>query len=272
MKRFRLDARVALAAGFLAAAAPLSAQTTAVSADAWTWRATIYAWGPSINGTSNFKGLPGDGEIDTDVNPSSYLSRLQFAFMGTLEARQGPWSIFGDGIYLNFGDHVANVRSISGPGGSVPVPVDTGTTTDLEGFVGTFAGAYAVLQQPGARADVLAGLRYAHLRTKLNWEFATSAGPVGTSGSAEASKSLTDGIVGARGAVDLSSQWFVPWYVDVGAGSSRLTWQAWAGIGYRFGWGDAILGYRHLSYDFHTNSVASDVQFSGPAIGLSFRF
>jgi len=272
MVRFPLGARIALAAALLGMAAPLSAQSSTASSGGWTWRATIYGWGPSINGTSNFKGLPGGGEIDTDVNPNSYLSRLQFAFMGTLEARQGPWSIVGDGIYLNFGDHASNVRSISGPGGSVAVPVNSGTTTNLEGFVGTLAGAYAVLQQPGARADVLAGLRYAHLKSKLDWEFATPAGPVGTSGSAEASKSLTDGIVGARGAVDLSSQWFVPWYLDVGAGSSRLTWQAWAGIGYRFGWGDAILGYRHLSYDFHTGSIASDVQFSGPAIGLAFRF
>ena len=271
MKR-RMSLYRAFAVLALATSGPLWAQTAPAASDAWSWRATIYAWGPSINGTANFKGLPGDGEIDTDVNPNSYLSRLQFAFMGTLEARRGPWSVIGDGIYLNFGDHVSHVRSIGGPGGNVAVPVDTGTTTDLEGFVGTLAGAYSVLQQPGARADVLAGLRYAHLKSKLNWELATAAGTVGTSGSAEASKSLTDGIVGARGAVDLSSQWFVPWYVDVGAGSSRLTWQAWAGIGYRFGWGEAILGYRHLSYDFHTNAIASDVQFSGPAIGVAFRF
>ncbi|HUH92813.1 MAG TPA: hypothetical protein VL742_06655 [Casimicrobiaceae bacterium] len=58
MKRLRLDAHVALAAGLLAAAAPLAAQP-ATAGDGWTWWATIYAWGPSISGTSNFKGLPG---------------------------------------------------------------------------------------------------------------------------------------------------------------------------------------------------------------------
>ncbi|HUH92812.1 MAG TPA: hypothetical protein VL742_06650 [Casimicrobiaceae bacterium] len=105
-----------------------------------------------------------------------------------------------------------------------------------------------------ARADVPAGLRYAHLKSKLDWEFATPAAPVGTAGSAEVSKSLTDAILGARGFIDLSGQWFVPWYVDVGAGSSRLTCRAWGGIGYGFGWGDAILGYPpsviRLPYEF----------------------
>jgi hypothetical protein len=92
MKLLQLNARRAVAALALAASAPLFAQTMPAS-DAWTWRATIYGWLPSINGTSNFKGLPGGGEIDTNVNPEGYLSRLQFAFMGSLEARRGPWSL-----------------------------------------------------------------------------------------------------------------------------------------------------------------------------------
>jgi hypothetical protein len=270
MNNFRHLCRAAAMLG-LAVAGPLCAQTTMPS-DTWTWRATIYLWGPSINGTSNFKNLPGGGEIDTDVNTEGYLSRLQGAFMATLEARKGPWSMLGDAIYVNFGNHSSSIRSIGGPGGSVPVPVDSGTTTDLEGFVGTLAGGYSIFQRPGARADVIAGLRYAKIKSKLDWELSTSAGVVGTSGSAEATKSLTDGIVGARGSLDLSPQWFVPWYADVGAGSSRLTWQALAGIGYRFGWGDVVLAYRHLSYEFHDSRIAADVQFSGPALGVAFRF
>ena len=271
MKSLQRRLCAGLATLAMAAATPLFAQAPA--SDAWTWQATIYGWFPSINGTANFKQLPGGGgEIDTDVNPEGYLSRLQFAFMGTLEARRGPWSVIGDGIYLNFGHHSARIKSISGPGGNVPVPVDSGATTNLEGFVGMLAGAYAIAQQPAWRADVLAGVRYAHLKSSLDWELGVPAAGVATSGSAEASKSLTDGIVGARGSVDLSRQWFAQWYVDAGAGTSRLTWQAMGGIGYHFGWGDAILAYRHLAYDFHDNRVASDVKFSGPAIALGFKF
>jgi hypothetical protein len=76
--------------------------------------------------------------------------------MGSLEARRGPWSVLADAIYLNMGNHSSRVDSISGPGGGIAVPIDAGTTTNLEGFVGLLAGGYAVIQQPGARADVLA--------------------------------------------------------------------------------------------------------------------
>src|SRR5690242_18021333 len=165
---------------------PVSAQmSTAPEPSVWTWRATIYGWFPSINGTTKFEDLPAGGEITANTNPDSYLSRLQFAFMGTLEARRGPWSVIGDGIYLNFGHHSARIKSISGAGGNVPVPVDSGATTNLEGFVGTLAGAYAIAQQPAWRADVLAGVRYAHLKSSLDWELGIPAAGVATSGSAE---------------------------------------------------------------------------------------
>ena len=268
MKHKRITCLAAL--GFLLALAlPASAQMRATD---WTWRATIYGWFPSINGNSNFRRLDGGGEINTDVNPEGYLSRLQFAFMGTLEARTGPWSLIGDGIYLNFGNHSSRIKSISGPGGGVAIPIDSGATTNLEGFLFTLAGGYAVLRQPNASADLLAGLRYARLKSSLDWDLSTPAGGLAKSGSTEITKGLTDGIVGARGIFDLAAPWFVPWYVDAGAGSSRFTWQAMAGIGYRFGWGDVTVVYRHLAYDFHSDRIASDISFSGPAVALSFRF
>jgi len=264
---------VCLAAGVLGAVViPASAQTAPVSPDAWTWRATIYGWFPGINGTTKFEDLQGGGEITANTNPNSYLSRLQFAFMGTLEARRGPWSVIGDAIYLNFGNHASRINSIGGPGGDVAIPVDLGTTTNLEGFVGMLAGGYTIMQSPGARADVLVGIRYARIKSSLDWDLAGPAGVLPASGSAEKTSSLTDGIVGARGAFELGNAWYVPWYADAGAGSSRFTWQAMTGIGYHFGWGDLLLAYRHLSYDFDQGGVDSNIRFTGPAVAASFTF
>ncbi len=169
------------------------------------------------------------------------------------------------------GNHVSRIDSISGPGGNISVPVGAGTTTNLEGFIGMLAGSYSVLQQPGARADLLAGVRCASLKSSLHCELAGPAGVIGTSGSVDARTSLTDGIVGARGAVDLAGRWFVPWDVDAGTSSSRFTWQAMVGVGHHFDWADATLAYRHLGYDFHTNRVAPDIAFSGPAFAFSFK-
>ncbi|MCC6136447.1 MAG: hypothetical protein LM550_05420 [Candidatus Contendobacter sp.] len=54
-----------------------------------------------------------------------------------------------------------------------------------------------------------------------------------------------------RGAVNLGDgdDWFLPYYPDIGAGNySNWIWQGWAGVGYRFDWGDLVLVYRNLSY------------------------
>jgi hypothetical protein len=64
----------------------------------------------------------------------------------------------------------------------------------------------------------------------------------------------------------------LPYYVDVGGGSSNFTWQAFSGVGYRFAWGDVTLGYRHLSYDFHSDRPLDKLAFSGPIFGIGFKF
>ena len=272
MKRYRNALCQAALTTMAMVAMPALGQGGSPVGDAWSWHATVYAWFPSINGTSNFSGLSGNDAIETDVNPESYLSRIQFAFMGTIEARRGPWSIRGDALYLNMGNHAARVRAIGAPTGNVSVPADVGTTTNFEGLIATFAGGYNLLQQSNARVDIFAGARYAQIKSSLDWEFSGPVGALARSDSVAVKRDLLDGIVGVRGDASLGANWFLPYYVDVGAGSSRFTWQAVAGIGYRFSWGDAIFAYRHLAYDFHSDRNASDISFSGPAIAASFRF
>ena len=95
---------------------------------------------------------------------------------------------------------------------------------------------------------------------------------VPASGSASRTADLYDGVVGIRGSTDLDRNWFLRYYGDVGGGSSKYTWQAFAAVGYRFGWGDVLLGYRHLAYKFDQNELANDAAFSGPVIGAAFTF
>jgi hypothetical protein len=63
---------------------------------------------------------------------------------------------------------------------------------------------------------------------------------------ADESGSVWDGIVGARGHVNLTEKWYLPFYADIGTGQSKLTWQALGGIGYRFKWFDFTVAYRYL--------------------------
>src|SRR5438128_5555406 len=122
-------------------ALPVSAQTSVPSADAWAWRFAVNGWFPSIRSSTQL-GLAAGGSISTDTDPGSYLSKLEFVFMGTLEARRGPWSFLVDATYLSLGDLKSQVRSITGPSGIVTVPIDTGSHSDLKGFIGTFEAGY----------------------------------------------------------------------------------------------------------------------------------
>ena len=64
----------------------------------------------------------------------------------------------------------------------------------------------------------------------------------GRSGTKKVSESVWDGIVGVKGryAFGDDRKWFVPFYLDVGTGQTKLTWQAAAGVGYAFHWGDVV--------------------------------
>ena len=103
-------------------------------------------------------------------------------------------------------------------------------------------------------------------------------GPAGTAafaraGSVERSTDLFDGIIGARGRLRFgNSPWFVPYYIDVGAGSSDLTWQGAVGVGYGFRWGDVVFSYKYLYYDEGDDKFIQELKLGGFAIGANFRF
>ena len=67
-------------------------------------------------------------------------------------------------------------------------------------------------------------------------------------------------------------EWFVPYYVDVGTGESDLTWQIFGGLGYAFKWGDVLVGWRYLDYEFKSGSRLEDANLNGPMIGLGFHW
>ena len=67
-------------------------------------------------------------------------------------------------------------------------------------------------------------------------------------------------------------QWSVPFYVDVGAGDSDLTWQGMVGLAYTMKSVDVTAAWRYLDYDMGSHSPIQSINFNGPALGVSFRF
>ena len=94
------------------------------------------------------------------------------------------------------------------------------------------------------------------------------------SGTKEVGQTNWDAVVGLKGRAFLGSErrWFVPYYVDVGTGESKFTWQANAGVGYNFDWGALVASWRYLSYDFKSGGHIDSVSFSGPLVGVAFKF
>jgi hypothetical protein len=64
----------------------------------------------------------------------------------------------------------------------------------------------------------------------------------------------------------------VPYYLDVGTGESSLTWQALAGIGYSYQWGDLVAAWRHIDYDMKSGKKIENMSFNGPSISAVFRW
>jgi hypothetical protein len=242
--------------------------------DDWQFRATIYGYFPSLGGSTTF---PAGAGSDISVDADKIISALKFVFMGSLEAQKGRWGAFTDIVYVDLGGSKSGTRDLTIGGVALPAGVSANASLDITGTVWTLAGNYRVLATPDAAFDVFAGARLLSLKEKLGWEFSANVGPVvgpGQTGSSEAKLDNVDGIVGVKGRLNFGSsrEWFVPYYVDVGTGDSDRTWQGIAGIGYAFSWGEVIAAYRYLDYDFKSGRKVESLNFSGPAVGVAFRW
>jgi hypothetical protein len=139
-------------------------------------------------------------------------------------------------------------------------------------------GGYTVLQGDWGHADIVGGFRLFSLNAETNIRLAGDVTAPGGSASlnrnAKLSDSATlfDGVIGMRGRLGIGKGFYAPYALDIGTGSSTLTWQASAGLGYQFSWGGVALGYRHLSYEQSSKNLVQDLSFSGPFLALNFTF
>lgn len=257
-----------------AAAMPFAAQAQA-AADSWQYRASIYGYFPSVSGSS--RNPTGGGGPSLDVDASDILDALKFTFMGTFEAQKGQWGLFTDLIYLDLGKSKAGSRDFTLGGAGVPAGVTANLSMDLKAWVWTVAGLYSLAATPQNTTNLVFGARMVDLTQTLDWGINGDLGPIGLparSGRSELDVTNWDAIVGLKGlaTLDESRRWVLPYYLDVGTGQSKLTWQALAGIGYSFDWATMTLAWRHLEYDFDSDKNLKDISFSGPFFGLTFRW
>ena len=271
-------ARSALAA--LALCTMLAHEAVAQSTVPWptgNWRfaGTLYLYGPSIDADFSFPKRSGEGNVVVDA--SDLFDSLNGAFMGAFEANNGQWGVFTDFLYVDVSGSKSATRDFSISNVNVPASVTADLDLGIKGSAWTIAGEYRLQSTREATVDVLLGARYLDVEPKLSFGLHGDVASIPTAsrgGSFEIHAKNWDAIVGvkARYAFGDRLQWYVPFYADVGAGDSKLTWQAAAGLGYSFGWGDVVGLWRYLRYEFESDQTIQDLAFNGPMIGVTFRW
>lgn len=239
------------------AAAFLLASTGSVAADGWQSTGTLYFWAAGLKATTL-------GGADIDIDFDTLLDNLDMTFMGAVEVRRGRWSALADVVYLNVNaDEGASVKV---PVGDSVVPVDVDVGVKTRGWVINLLGAYAVIESERGSVDLLAGARYLEVKAALDLQVGQKRADRSVLGTA------WDGVVGVKGQLTLDDRWYLPFYADVGAGESDLTWQVFGGVGYAFDWGEVSLVYRRVHWDLGSGAGIDDISFSGPAAAVSWRF
>lgn len=225
---------------------------------------TPYLWFLGINGKLDYNNVQ---RVDTKLNDSQLLSTTDIGGMIEGEVHYGRWGVMGNAIY-----------SKSSSLGSKSYIKDQALTVDSNSnsWIGiyTLAGTYTAVTTPSVYLDVLAGARFLNINSKT----ALSASVPNTytgDRTLYASVSATDAIGGLKGRARISdTNFYVPFYVDAGGGSSvaKFTSQQVLGVGYAFEYVDISLVYSNLYYSMSKNQVSSYINMSGPALAATFRF
>jgi len=243
-----IASNVLMAGGDIAPVEPVVPEV--VVSDEWKYTGTLYLWGAGLEGTTT------DG-AKIDLSFSDIIDNFDFGIMGVLGAQKGKWGFLADILYLNISK-------------DVNIPIADGvniTNVAMKSWVVTPMVTYRVMESEQLSLDLLGGARYLYLKSPIEINNVS----VGLD-----SDSIWDGIVGVRGKYDLNEKWHIPFHLDIGTGESDVTWQAFAGVGYKYENFDLVAGYRYLDWDFDDSDPAAgtltDQTLSGPMIGAKFYF
>lgn len=258
-----------LVASLLLAAAPAAAQT--VDANRVQIAVTPYVWLSAIDSDVTFRGAT----QPIGLSAGDVLSQLKIAFMGRTIVEKGRIGLVTDLVYAKLRDKSSASRDLLVGEEQLPANVTADLDLRSKTFILTLAPRYKLIDQPNYKLYALAGTRHLYLRQFLDYQLLGSVGDVPAGdrqGDLTAKIDNWDFVAGFSGEYSFGKEqkWFLPYAFDLGGGDSKFTYQALGGFGYRFSWGDAVLVYRYLHYDF--SGAVDNFRQHGPALGATFRF
>lgn len=247
--------------GFLTAPTLAEEEGMAAEEDVWT----------QIGVYGLFVGIEGDTRLnqvtsDVDVSFDDIWDNLDIGFMGYAEHRRGKWSFIGDVAYLKV---EADKTVASRPPLSVTLDAEAEQLM-LEGFVG-YRLLTQDLQDARLGIDLLGGARYNDIEIELDSRV-TLLGPA-TSVSRDGSVDTVDGVIAVRVEYSHNNGWGLTGWADIGEGSDSSSYQLFGGVNYTFKNNIRLhAGYRLLNLEYDGNSFEYDLDYTGPQIGLSYKF
>ena len=236
----------------LLAGTPVSAEEE--SADEWQFDATVYLWGATLKQTT----AAGD---TTTINFGTILKNLDFAAMGTFEARKEKFSMLTDVIYMNLSGSETRNGEIAGR------PVEGKLKVGLKAWVLNLIGGYNLVDSGKNVYDIAAGARFLDVEVPVTIKLDNQKIKSSESGSG------WDGVIGLKGRHNFPDGYYFNYYADIGGGYSKLTWQTAVNFSYDYKKFTGVLGYRYLKWNFKNDQPAlDDLTIHGPYIGAKFSF
>ena len=240
-------------AGAILLAGSNAAQAQESNSD-WRFYFTPYGWMTGFGMETRGVGPVPSNDIDVDF--SQVLDHLNMALEGNFEARKGRFVAVVDFNYFS----LSADEGLSGP-------VFTKAALDMTGILASSNVGYQVIDSDPVALDLFAGVQVFSVDVDL-------AIRGGVSPSTSDTVTLVDPIIGVRGTIDLGSGFFLSNAATIGGFGvdSKLTWQAFGGIGWQANdWLAIRAGYRHFSIEQEGGTLVKSVTMTGPIIGATFR-
>ncbi len=208
------------------------------------------------------------------VGPTDYLTNINAAAMFAFGVRMGTVELLGDYIYTNASVNTSFATSIGGPLGHVSIPVTFNTSSRTAAKIWELAAGTTLAHGHDADLNLIAGWRQFPINVTLGYNAVVGkSGLIAPSGTVVQKLLINDVVFGLQGKAFFGSDHFyVPYYIDLGAGANNQTWEGYTGAGYAFDHGQSLLfTWRSLNYyGFAASSPIQKFSMHGPLLGYTF--
>lgn len=241
-----------MAVFLLLGTAPVAAEEE--STDKAEFGVEAYMWMSTISQTT----VTGDS---ITVPFGDIVKKLDFTFMLRGTARKDRFFGSADVVYLKAS------KTQKTDGEFLGQPIDGKLEVGIKSWVVNLIGGYELVSNEKDQFGITAGARLIDLTldATVKTEEQKRQNSVG--------KKNWDGIIGFAGRHNYPDGHYFNYYADVGAGDSKLTWQALANFAYDYKKFTGIIGYRYLKWNFKNDSPAvDDMTIHGPYLGLKWTW